>query len=625
MGWRGGLKTGLLLLLALSGCDSKLNIITQNNQISNFNTTIQTTVVQNGAPSNGTVEASASPEADQSPVTQPTSRAIPTAVLSALPTATPLPARTPMPTTTPLPAPIPLATPTPPVGAITNSLGMTFVPIAAGVFLMGSPTDEEDRMVTENQHAVTLTQDYYLQMTEVTQEQWQAVMGTNPSFFKAGANYPVDYVSWTDVQKFIQRLNQRGEGTYRLPTEAEWEYAARAGTTTVWFCGSNESCLEQVAWYYGNSATTHPVGQKKPNAWGLYDMHGNVSEWVQDWFGVYPETDTKDPQGNQIGFSRVHRGGGWDSQPWQARSAKRDIDIPSIQNFAIGFRLVFQPLQTAKPVPGATPSALPTTMVTPSPTSTPTPIPTIAPSVIPTATPLSTPTPPGGAITNSLGMTFVPIAAGTFQMGSPTSEPNRRSWDETQHTVTLTQGYYMQITEVTQGQWQAVMGSNPSFFKNGVHYPVEQVNWDDIQTFIQLLNQRGEGSYRLPTEAEWEYAARAGTNTTWSCGNSENCLAQVAWYNLNSSKQTHPVGQKQANAWGLYDMHGNVWEWVHDWYGEYSIEAISNPQGPLTGAYHIHRGGSWEHYAHDARSAIRYIYSEPTHHYDLGFRLVREQ
>ena len=207
-------------------------------------------------------------------------------------------------------------------------------------------------------------------------------------------------------------------------------------------------------------------------------------------------------------------------------------------------------------------------------------------------------------------------------MGSPTSEPNRFS-NETLHSVTLTQGYYLQTTEVTQAQWQGVMGSNPGYFK-GANLPVENVSWNDIQQFIQLLNQRGEGTYRLPTEAEWEYAARAGTTTPWSCGSSESCLNQVAWFNTSSSSgQTQPVGQKQANAWGLYDMHGNVWEWVQDWYGTYPSGSVTNPQGSSTGVNRVARGGSWNPSARYARSAYRYPDSPDTRLNSLGFRLLR--
>ena len=148
-------------------------------------------------------------------------------------------------------------------------------------------------------------------------------------------------------------------------------------------------------------------------------------------------------------------------------------------------------------------------------------------------------------------------------MGSPSSEPKREK-DEKQHRVTLTKGFYMGATEVTQSQWKAIMGNNPSYFK-GDNRPVEKVSWDDCQEFIRELNlQEGGNKYRLPTEAEWEYTCRAGTTTRFCFGDSESRLGDYAWYSSNSSSKTHPVSRKKPNVWGLYDMHGNVWEWCED-------------------------------------------------------------
>jgi len=233
------------------------------------------------------------------------------------------------------------------------------------------------------------------------------------------------------------------------------------------------------------------------------------------------------------------------------------------------------------------------------------------------------------SFTNSLGMTFKLIPAGTFTMGSPTNELGR-NYDETQHQVTLTQFYYMQTTEVTQGQWRAVTGSNPSYFSScGDDCPVEQVSWDDVQSFISALNNLGQGTYRLPTEAEWEYAARAGSTTAFAnggitelyCGYDPN-LDAMGWYCYNASFTTHPVGLKQPNDWGLYDMHGNVWEWCQDLYGDYPSSAVTDPTGPSSGSDRVLRGGGWYFYAGDCRSANRGS-SDPSDRngYD-GFRLV---
>lgn len=229
-----------------------------------------------------------------------------------------------------------------------------------------------------------------------------------------------------------------------------------------------------------------------------------------------------------------------------------------------------------------------------------------------------------GGIVNSIGMKFVKVPPGTFMMGSPSNEPGRGN-DEKRHRVTLTKGFYMQTTEVTQGQWKAVMGSNPSKFKNcGDDCPVEKVSWNDVRKFIRKLNQReGGNKYRLPTEAEWEYAARAGSTGKFCFSGDNGNLRKYAWYDRNSGGKTHPVAQKQPNAWGLYDMHGNVYEWCQDWYGDYPSASVTNPTGPSGGSYRVVRGGSWDFYARLCRSAYRYSFTPGGRFSNLGFRLLR--
>ena len=233
--------------------------------------------------------------------------------------------------------------------------------------------------------------------------------------------------------------------------------------------------------------------------------------------------------------------------------------------------------------------------------------------------------------TNSLGMTFILLPAGTFTMGSPFSEPGRLDDEGPQHQVTLTQPFYMQQTEVTQAQWEKVMGSNPSYFSGCPTCPVEQVSWDDVQKFIAKMNALGEGTYSLPTEAQWEYGARAGSTTAFyngaitelSCGLDPN-LNAIGWYCYNSDCKTHPVGQKTPNAWGLYDMTGNVWEWCSDWWGYsyYSLSPSVDPPGPATGSSRVIRGGGWGHDAQRCRAAYRSYDPPDRGSYGLGFRLV---
>ena len=216
--------------------------------------------------------------------------------------------------------------------------GMEFVRVPAGEFLMGSTSEEADsdeQPVTR----VRISRAFELGKHEVTQAEWEAVMGSNPSSFdECGGDCPVERVSWDDVQEFIGRLNTlEGEARYRLPTEAEWEYAARAGTGGDRY-GED---LDAIAWHRGNSGGgTHPVGQKAPNAWGLHDMLGNVWEWVQDWYGPYPGGSVTDPQGPAAGSARVSRGGSWLSGARNCRASIRDGITPGIRDFNLGFRLL---------------------------------------------------------------------------------------------------------------------------------------------------------------------------------------------------------------------------------------------------------------------------------------------
>jgi formylglycine-generating enzyme required for sulfatase activity len=225
------------------------------------------------------------------------------------------------------------------------------------------------------------------------------------------------------------------------------------------------------------------------------------------------------------------------------------------------------------------------------------------------------PGPDGRGWTNSIGMTFVPIPAGTFIMGSESGEAD--SHERPPHSVTLSRSFYMATTEVTQAQWDAVMESNPSKFR-GDDLPVEQVSWNDAQGFVRKLNTReGTTTYRLPTEAEWEYACRAGTTGGWY-----GDLGSVAWYEPNSGGTTHPAGQKQANAWGLYDVLGNVYEWCEDWKGAYPSGSVTDPRGPSGGSARVVRGGSWLIHANRARSYFRDFLTPDERREDVGFRIV---
>ncbi len=520
-----------------------------------------------------------------------------------------------------------------------------FVRIEPGTFTMGSPETEGGRDRFETQHPVTITRAYCMKATEVTQGEWEALMGSNPAGFPTcGANCPVEQVSWEDAVRYANALSRR-EGLpecyigsiftglacagYRLPTEAEWEYAARAGTTTATYAGNltirgamNAPELNPIAWYGGNSGTNygdsydcsdflerqypsercgpHPIRQKQPK-WGLYDMLGNVWEWTGDWYGAYSDGET-DPTGPPVGSHRVLRGGSWAREARFARAAFRGVFTVDARSYDVGFRL-------ARTAPIAAES-----------------VDTVGAA------------PAFGASTDDTVVCpqgYVRIAPGTFTMGSPVGEADRDDDDddERQHSVTITRAFCMKATEVTQSEWQTVMGSNPSRFSNcGANCPVERVSWEDAVGYANALSRRGglpecyAGStftglgcrgYRLPTEAEWEYAARAGT-----AGATYGNLDSVAWYPANSGSATHPVGQKQPNAWGLYDMLGNVWEWTGDWFGAYSGET-SDPAGAPAGPDRVWRGGSWFNINRETRVALRGIATPDVHNGHLGFRLVR--
>jgi formylglycine-generating enzyme required for sulfatase activity len=240
---------------------------------------------------------------------------------------------------------------------------------------------------------------------------------------------------------------------------------------------------------------------------------------------------------------------------------------------------------------------------------------------------------PPKAITNSIGMKLVLIPKGTLMMGSPIEEEGREN-DEYQHEVTISKDYYLGVYEVTQSQYERVIGKNPSFFQgdkvggqNGA-LPVERVSWEDSVEFCKRLSEFPEEKksgrvYRLPTEAEWEHACRAGSKTAFSFDDEPGLLPEYGWFSRNTSDRTHTVGLLEPNAWGLYDMHGNLWEWCSDWYGEYPKEAISDPSGPIQGSARVIRGGGWYSVAANCRSARRLGRNpEDRSNRDYGFRIA---
>jgi len=500
-----------------------------------------------------------------------------------------------------------------------KDVNLEMVLIPAGKFMMGSPASEKDRNENETQHEVTLTKPFYMGKYEVTQEQWEAVMGNNPSVRTKGAKLPVTDVSWNDCQEFIKKLNEKTNGGYRLPTEAQWEYACRAGTTTTYSVGESISKDDANFGAAEVPETIKVVGNYKANAFGLFDMHGNILEWCEDRNGDYPVGPVTDPMGPGTGTNRVWRGGAFNLNTSRARSSLRHARLPTHRHINLGFRLA----KTVNIKTGGSPE-----------------IPKPDPTVVKPATEdlLVSPFTEAKArevqkesakrlqkemeekadLGNGISLDMVLIPPGIFMMGSPTSE-KKRGIDETQHEVTITKPFYMGKYEVTQEQWQAIMENNPSSAK-GTRLPVTNVSWEDCQNFIRKLNASTKGGYRLPSEAEWEYACRAGTTTVYSFG--PEITPKDANYGGSTKGTPAVVGSYKQNAFGLHDMHGNVWEWCEDRFKELPQGPTIDPKGPATSGGRVLRGGSfwWES---TVRSSSRGDFPPTSRNFDFGFRLAK--
>ena len=441
-------------------------------------------------------------------------------------------------------------------------LDLVMILIPAGKFMMGDPGKD---------HEVLITKSFFMGKHEVTQEQWKKVMGNNPSIKTKGPTLPVTDVSWNDCQEFIRRLNDKTNGGYRLPTEAEWEYACRAKTTTKYSYG--DIITKSDANYGGAAgATIKQVGSYKPNNFGLYDMHGNVWEWCNDWYGRYSSDAEINPVGPLSGTTRVLRGGSFNDSDAYFRSSYRIYVDPAHRPFDSGLRLARNNVSAVGlTTPKSVIQAATKLLVAPF---TEAKAKEIQKQV---AKALTKEVEEKEDLGKEVKIDLVLIPAGKFMMGESGKD----------HEVTITQPFYMAKYEVTQEQWESVMGSNPSTKTKGAKLPVTDVSWADCQDFIKKLNDKTKGGYRLPTEAEWEYACRAGTKTAYSFGDS------ISKGDANYDSETiKPVGNYKPNAFGLYDMHGNVWEWCNDWFGDYNPKDNKDPQGAVNGGRRVLRGGS---------------------------------
>jgi formylglycine-generating enzyme required for sulfatase activity len=604
-----------------------------------------------------------------------------------------------------------------------NASQIELLLVPAGNFEMGCSPSAQQACAEDGRespvHPVTLTGAFYLGRFEVRQSEWQRVMGANPSYFKNASvlvpaaqvpNRPVEQVSWNMIQDFNTTTG------LRLPTEAEWEFACRAGVATAFhsFAGhpngtDDDSLLGQIAWFRSNSANqTHPVGQKQPNAYGLYDMIGGVREWVNDRHSItyYQSSPSIDPPGPVAGVPRVIRSGSWTDDSYLCRTSGRTEDQPwNTFNLYTGFRPARTPSYGAPSIAAVSPvsgpaaggftvtiagvnlagttsvkvggiSAATVTVVNESEVRAVVPPGQVGPAtleitthwgsdaveggfaytdvVTPSWATLIEASPDPAVVTNEalrnaiaasgyawrvrdnasqIEMLLVPPR--TFNMGCSASSQYACSSDENPvHAVALTNAFYLGRHEVTQAQWTAVMGGNPSYFQSESGEvpsgqvplrPVEMVSWNMIQGFNTTTG------LRLPTEAEWEYAYRAGTTTAFHSfsgyangTNDDTLLGNIAWFG-EQVFQTRPVGGKQANALGLHDMSGNVWEWVNDWYAEtyYQSSPSTNPPGPATGAVRVLRGGSRGGDSNICRSSDRDYNAPYIVGPSSGFRVAR--
>lgn len=462
-------------------------------------------------------------------------------------------------------------------------------------------------------HLVQFSEPFYISATEITAEQYRTIMDFDPSAF-AGVDLPVTRVKWADAVEFCRRLTalEREIGNippgleYRLPTEAEWEYCCRAGTTTDYYFSDKPNKIIFHGWIAGSSnEAPHAVADRVPNAWGLYDTIGNVSEWCLDWYeGFYrPDGDVSvDPVGPPTGDTRVVRGGDFRSLDEQCRSACRCGVFPDFAGNHYGFRIVVASGLVREKMRKKVEEHM------------------------------KEEARKAEELRNRgkyVPLRFVAISPGSFVMGSKADDEEDGAEMPT-YRVKLTYAFSMGETEVTQAQFRTVMAANPSKCM-GDSLPVDSVNWEYAMEFCHKLTELERAAkrlpdgmvYRLPTEAEWEYCCRAGGATEYSFGDDVKKLGDFAWFSANSEKGPHPVGTRKPNAWGLYDMHGNVCEWCLDLFaGDEKAAEMVDPVGSSTGAYRGLRGGSWLNEAVFCRSSARDECPPEGMDDNFGFRVV---
>jgi formylglycine-generating enzyme required for sulfatase activity len=463
-------------------------------------------------------------------------------------------------------------------------------------------------------HTVTITRPFYIGRYETTQSQWQRVMGSNPAYHRGHSDSPVrpvETVSGTDILAFLVTAGAR------LPTEAEWEYAYRAGTSTAYHNASNDEYLASTIGVIaqGITGSTRSVGSLSGNRFGLHDMSGNVSERVADWYGLYEGAPQVDPIGPATGTDQIYRGGNYFFDARSAAGFSRSAASLGHKSRNFGFRI-------AMDVAGAQPS-VPSWGIQVA--GDPDPAIIVDQKIRDRIRGTGLAWRVRDGIT---GIEFLLVPPGRFDMGCSDSSGTQCSSDEyPMREVTITRPFYVSRTEVSQEQWVATMSSNPSSFQgyeDSPSRPVESISWNSVQDFL------AQGGTRLLTEAEWEYACRGGTATAFhgtpslpTGSSSEGSVSAIAWQSNNAAGQTKPVGTLQPNGFGLHDMSGNVWEWVADFYGNYGTDPETNPLGPASGTTRVVRGGAWNSSAGFVRSSKRAPVDPGYSLFNVGFRIAR--
>ncbi len=463
---------------------------------------------------------------------------------------------------------------------------------------------------------ITLTQPLWVGKYEVTQHQYAAIMGSNPSHFarpdKDAAFYPVECVSHVDAVKFCDIASANTGGEFRLLTEAEWEYAYRAGTRTKFHNGDSDDKLGEIAHFAGNNRkSTEKIGSKAPNAFGLFDMSGNVWEWCLDyWTPAYDMRTTTDPIGPDAGQGCVTRGGSWASAIENCRSFNRGRDAETYGGSHLGFRIAWTSAARRTP---------------------PAPLDCSGPNGADARTVVSA----QKAWAKFLGepsheRDFPLDKAGKVTVDMVLLPPGKyHRGDEKKPTlVTLTQPLWVGKYEVTQKQYEAVTGVNPSHFKksgaDAAFYPVEKLSHLDAVKFCKIASEKTGTEFRLLWEAEWEYAYRAGTRTRFYNGDANEKALEIAHCTENNFVSTAKVGTKAPNAFGLFDMGGNVSEWCADaWEKDFVETRTIDPRGPAKGMIFVNRGNAWDSYCRTCNATARVLSAETYAGCQIGLRLAR--